>query len=133
VVAQAPADLDRAAIATGTAGEEQMGVLWPAGPAIAAEEFAGTLTGEGWCEARVEPRARWDTLSPAGDGSVQVSVVTAGFGDQTHAYAFFADPRGKGFAEVASPEGSPSLSEPAVPWELYHVLRFPTTTGKEDR
>jgi len=75
--------------------------LGPAGPAISAEEFARVLAGAGWCDARAVTRSRWDALFPAKDGSVQVSVVTAGFGDQAHAYAFVADRRDKGFTRVA--------------------------------
>ena len=75
--------------------------LGPAGPAVSAEEFARVLAGAGWCEAHVVTRSRWDALSRARDGAVQVSVVTAGFGDQAHAYAFVADRPGKSFTRVA--------------------------------
>ena len=75
--------------------------LGPAGPAISAKEFASALAGAGWCDARMKPRSRWDTLSPTRGGSVQVSVVTVGFADQAHAFAFLAGRRGKGYTRVA--------------------------------
>jgi hypothetical protein len=104
--------------------------LGPEGVVIPAADIVSALSAQDWCTAReIESTSRWKAPASAAAGENRVSVVTAGFGEQAHAFAFVATNGEAVFSLVAHvPYGKTTIPGGGRVWipptgRLAHALR----------
>lgn len=86
-------------------------------PKATAEQLAAQLQEEGWCKATAaKSGSRWNQPPAGADMSRWVSVVTAGFHQQSEAYAYMFDPASGAITRAAHVSHHKFMSMGALVW-----------------